>query len=84
MSQSRENYHNSTVKSIQGDLMDISSKVQNIKIVYCPTHEDIEENELADALAKIVSKKSKRLQPNTQLSPSEIHNNSNKITKIIK
>ena len=41
--------------------MDISPEVQNIK-----------ENELADSLAKTASKKAKHLQPNTQLSSSEI------------
>ena len=71
-SQNRENYHNSTVIAIRENLMDISSKVQNIRLVYCPAHQGIEENELADSLAETASKKPKHLQPNTQLSPSEI------------
>ena len=41
-------------------------------LFYCPAHQGIEENELADSLAKIALKKAKHLQPNTQLSPSEI------------
>ena len=51
--------------------MDISPKVQN-RSVYCPAHQGMEENELADSLAKTASKKAKHIQPNTQLSPSEI------------
>ena len=37
--------------------MDITSKVQNIRLVYCPAHQGIEENELANPLAKTASKK---------------------------
>ena len=37
--------------------MDINPKVQNIRLVYCPAHQGIEENELADSLAKTASKK---------------------------
>ena len=70
-SQNRENYHNSTIRAIRGNLMDISPKVQN-RLVYCPAHQGMEENELADSLAKTASKKAKHIQPNTQLSPSEI------------
>ena len=47
MSQDRENYHNSTVRAVQENLMDISPKVQNIRIVYYPVHQGIEKNELA-------------------------------------
>ena len=50
--------------------MDISPKVQNISIL--PSPQGIQENELADSLAKTTSRKVKHLQPNTQLSPSEI------------
>ena len=41
--------------------MDISQKVQNITFVYCPAHEGIEENELADSLPKTALKKAKHL-----------------------
>ena len=41
--------------------MDISPKVQNITFVYCPAHESIEENELADSLPKTALKKAKHL-----------------------
>ena len=79
-SQNRENY-NSTVRAIQENLMDINPKEQNIRFVYCPAHQGIEENELADSLAKTTSKKAKHLQPNTQLSPSKIQQG-NKVLSI--
>ena len=58
-SQNRGNYHNSTVTAIRENLKDISPKVQNIRLVYCPTHQGIEEYELANSLAKTASKKKK-------------------------
>ena len=70
-----ENYHNSTIRAIRQNLMDLSPKVQNIRLVYYPAHQGIQENELANSLAKIASKKAKHLQPNTQLSLSEIQGN---------
>ena len=82
-SQNRENYHNSTIRAIRENLMDISPKVQNIRLVYCPAHQGIQENELADSLAKTASKEAKHLQPNTQLSPSEIQQG-NKMLSISK
>ena len=63
--------------------MDISPKVQNIRLVYCPSHQGIQENELADPLAKTSSKEAKHLQPNTQLSSSEIQQG-NKMLSISK
>ena len=45
--------------------------MQNIRLVYCPAHQGIEENELADSVAKTVSKKARHLQPSTQISSSE-------------
>ena len=47
--------------------MNISPKMLNIRLVYCPAHQGIEENELADSLAKTSSKKAKHLQHNTQI-----------------
>ena len=78
-----ENYHNSTIRAIRENLMDLSPKVQNIRLVYCPAHQGIQENELADSLAKTSSKEAKHLQPNTQLSPSEIQQG-NKMLSISK
>ena len=71
-SQNRENCHNSTIRAIRESLMDTSPKVQNIRLVYCPVHQGIQENEVADSIAKTASKKAKHLHPNTQLSPPEI------------
>ena len=70
--QNRENYHNSTVRPIQENLMDILPRVQNVRLVCCPAHQCIEENETADSFAKIPLKKARHLQPNTQLSLSEM------------
>ena len=83
MSQNRENYHNFPAKAIQENFMDIGPKVQNIRIVYCPAHQTIEENELAGSFSKTASKKVKYPQPNTQLSPSEIQQG-NKMLSISK
>ena len=47
-SQNIEKYHNSTVKAIHKNLIDISPKAQNIILVYFPAQQGIEENELAD------------------------------------
>ena len=47
--------------------MDISEKVDNIEIIYCPAHIGIELNELADGLAKTGAKKAKHLQPDPKL-----------------
>ena len=56
-SQNRENYHNSTKRAIYENLMDKSPKVQNIRLVYCPPHQGIQENKLAGSLPKTASKK---------------------------
>ena len=82
-SQNRENYHNSTIRAIHENLVDVSPKVQNIRLVYCPAHQCIAKNEQADSLAKTASRKAKHLQHNTQLSPSEIQQG-NKMLSISK
>ena len=61
--QNNDNYHHLTISSIRENLFDISTKVKSIKIVYCPAHKGIKENETADALAKIATKKAKTLEP---------------------
>ena len=63
--QKRENYHNSSIRAIRENLMDISAKVQNIPLVYFPAHQVIQEKELADSLAKTASKKAKHRHPDT-------------------
>ena len=65
--QKKEYYHNSNEREIRENLLDISPKVQTVRIVYCPPYQDIEENELACSLVKATSKETKDLQPNTQL-----------------
>ena len=62
--------------------MKISPKTQKVRMVYCPSHQDIEENELADSLAETSSKKARYLRPNIQLSPSEIKQQGNKMFSI--
>ena len=54
-----------------------------MRLVYWPVHEGTEENEQAGSLAKTASKKAKYLQPNTQLSSSEIQQG-NKMPSISK
>ena len=50
-SQNRENYLNSTIRAICENLMDKSPKVQDIRLVYCPVHQGIQEIELEDSLS---------------------------------
>ena len=63
--------------------MDISEKVDNIKIIYCPAHIGIEGNELADGLAKTGAKKAKHLQPDPKITLPELKQ-SNKVLSIKK
>ena len=76
-SQKRENYHNSTIRAICENLMDISPKVQKIRLVYCPAHQGIQGNELADSLAKTAPKRAKHYIP----TPNYHHLKYNKVTK---
>ena len=79
-SQNRENYHNSTIRAIRENLMDINPKVQNIRLVYCTAHQGIQENEPADSLSKPASKKAKHLA--TAQQPTNYHHlKYNKVTK---
>ena len=43
-SQDSEKYHNSMIWQIRENIMDISKKVDNIKIICCPAHIGIEGN----------------------------------------
>ena len=49
-----------------------SEKVDDVKIIYCPAHIGIEENELADSLAKIGAKNAKHLQPDPKITLPEL------------
>ena len=50
----------------------ITSLVEHIKLIYCPAHKGIKENEIADNLAKIVSKKASHLPPRADISLSKV------------
>ena len=41
MAQSRESYHNETITKIRDNLIQISSLVKHIKLMYCPEHKGI-------------------------------------------
>ena len=71
------------IRQIREKIMDISEKVDNIKIIYCPAHIGIEGNELADGLAKTGAKKAKHLQPDPKITLPELKQ-SNKVLSIKK
>ena len=82
-SQDSEEYHNSMIWQIIENIIVISEKVDNIKIIYCPAHIGIEGNELADGLAKAGAKKAKHLQPDPKITLPELKQ-SNKVLPIKK
>ena len=82
-SQDSEKYHNSMIRQIREDIMDINEKVDNIKIIYWPAQIGIEGNELADGLAKTGTKKAKHLQPDPKITLCELKQ-SNKVLSIKK
>ena len=43
--QSRENYHDNTIRNIRENLMNICQMVDGTKLVYCPAHKGMPENE---------------------------------------
>ena len=53
MKQNNEYYHNSTISSIRDNLLELSSKVNSVKIIYIPAYKGYTDNETADELAKI-------------------------------
>ena len=83
-SQDSEKYHNSTIWQIRENIMDISEKVDNIKIIYCPAHIGIEGNELAYSLAKTGAKKAKHLQPDPKIIFPELKQSNKKVLSIKK
>ena len=56
--QNHENYQDITITEIRQNLINISHNIKSIKLVYCPAHKEIFENETADKLVKIAAKKS--------------------------
>ena len=81
--QDSEKYHNSIIRQIRENIMDISEKVDNIKIIYCPAHIGIEGNELADGLAKTGARKAKHLQPDPKITLPQLKQ-SNQVLSIKK
>ena len=51
--QSRESYHNKTIRNIRENLMSICQMVDDIKLVYCPARKGIPENKAPDSTAKV-------------------------------
>ena len=72
MAQCRESYHNETITKIRDNLIQISSPVELIKLIYCPAHKGIKENEIGDNLAKTASKKASHLPSRTDISLSKV------------
>ena len=56
-SHTRENYHNNTISLIRENLIEISLRISAIKIIYCPGHKGVLENEIVDSLEKKGQKK---------------------------
>ena len=78
MAQSRESYHNETIT--RDNLMQISSVVEHIKLIYCPAQIGIKDNEIADNLAKTASRKASHLPPRTDISLSKVKEINRQIT----
>ena len=72
MKQNNEYYHNSTISSIRDNLLELSSKVNSVKIIYIPAHKGFTDNETADELAKIAAKGAKTLASTCNVTTSEI------------
>ena len=78
--QNNDNYQRLTISSIRENLFDISTKVKSIKIIYCPAHKGIKDNETADTLAKIATKKAKTLEPTYNITTLDIKTETSKLT----
>ena len=57
----RENYHNNTISLIRENLIEISLRISSVKMIYCPGHKGVCENEIADSLSKAGAKKARHL-----------------------
>ena len=78
--QSRESYHHETIGRIRESLTYICDKVENINLIYCPAHKGIQENEMADALAKTAAEKARHLPQNAEISMQEIKKTNKELT----
>ena len=52
MVQSRESYHNETITKLKDNIIQISSLLEHIKLIYYPPHQGIKKNEIGYNLAK--------------------------------
>ena len=57
--QNHKNYHDTTITEIRQNLINISHSIKLIKVIYCPAHKGIVENETVDKLVKTAAKKCK-------------------------
>ena len=80
IAESRESYHNETITKIRDNLIQISSLVEHIKLIYCPAHKGIKENEITDNLAKTASRKASHLPPRADMSISKVKKINRQIT----
>ena len=49
MGQNRESYHNMAIRGIRLNLIELSSSVEKMKMIYCPAYKGMFENEMADS-----------------------------------
>ena len=81
MGQNRESFHNITIRGIRSNLPELSSCVDEIKMIYSLTHKSIYENEIADWLAKVAAKKAAYLPPRIGLiTMSDLKNANTQLT----
>ena len=80
MRQNRESYHNITIKEKRSNLIELNSRVNEIKMIYCSTHKGIYENKMADSLVKVAAKKATHLPPKIDLTMSDLKNANTQMT----
>ena len=79
-SHTRENYHNNTISLIRENLIEISLTISSIKMIYCPGHKGVCENEISDSLAKTEAKKARHLPSEMAATKEEIKKVNKKLT----
>ena len=80
MGQNRGSYHNITIRGIRSSLIELSSCVDEMKMMYCPVHKHIYENEIANSLEELAAKKANYLPPRIDLSMSDLKNTNTLMT----
>ena len=78
--QKKENYHNITISNIRKNLIEIHPKVKSVKLIYCPVHKGIKENETADEQAKVAPTKAKNHKPTCDITTANIKEENSKLT----